>query len=387
MPAFHYTAVNKIGEKHKGVIEAETEKQARQQLRNKNLTPIAMSNHNLMRYATSFQFKFKKSIRISAKELTLVTRQMATLLSAGLPVEEVLSAVAEQTEKPTTKALILSVRSKVLEGHSLGNSLKEYPQVFSNLYCSTIASGEKSGHLDLILQRLAEYIEKQYAMRQKILNALIYPSLMVLVSVGIVGFLLEYVVPKMISVYSDVKQTLPEMTQVLIFFSSIIKNEGIYILGILVISFIAFRMQLKRSAAFRERFHLFLLRLPIIGNATRTIDTARFSHTFAILSAAGVSVLEAVNRVREGTPINVALKNTHYFQPMSVHLIASGEASGQLEPMLERAANNQDAEISRLIETALALFEPAIILLMGAIVLFIVMAVLLPIFQLDQLTT
>lgn len=406
MSAFQYVAIDAKGAKQKGIIEADNPKHARQLLRAKNLVPIEMhsAQPKTERSATG---RISRKQSMSSKELALMTRQLATLIAAGLPIEEVLGAVAEQTEKPRTKSLILSVRSKVLEGHALASAMRDYPHAFSALYCSTVSAGEKSGHLEIVLQRLADYTEQQFHMRQKIQQALIYPSLMVLVSIGIVGFLLEYVVPKMISVYSNIGQALPAMTQVLIALSNGIKTFGLYILLGLVIGIFLFRRTMKLNLAFRSRVHHFLLRIPIIGNAIKTANTARFSRTFAILSSAGVPVLEAMsissalitnipireaveeatNRVREGANINLALKQTTYFPPMSIHLIASGEASGQLENMLERAANNQDGDISRLIETSLALFEPAIILLMGAIVLFIVLAVLLPIFQLDQFTS
>lgn len=404
MAAFQYIAINAKGEKQKGIIEAESAKHARQLLREKNLIPLEINS--VQQKISSTNIKKLRKQSMNSKELALMTRQFATLLSAGLPVEEVLTAVAEQTEKPRTKGLILSVRSKVLEGHALASAMRDFPQAFSNLYCSTVSAGEKSGHLDIVLQRLADYTEQQFQMRQKILHALIYPTIMVLVSIGIVGFLLEYVVPKMIAVYSNINQTLPTMTRVLVALSTGIQNYGIYLLLAIILMIFLFRRSMKNNLTFREKIHRSCLKIPIIGNAVKVANTARFSRTFAILSSAGVSVLEAMSisaalitnipiraavdeatkRVREGANINLALKQTTYFPPMSIHLIASGEASGQLENMLERAANNQEGDISRLIETSLALFEPAIILLMGAIVLFIVLAVLLPIFQLDQFT-
>ena len=404
MAAFQYIVVNASGIKQKGIIEAETARHARQLLRDRNLTPLEVAPAQKQKIAKQFSLYRKPSM--THKELTLMTRQFATLLSAGLPIEEVLTTVGEQTEKAKTKGLILSVRSKVVEGHSLASALRDFPEAFSALYCSTVAAGEKSGHLDRVLQRLADFTEQQYNMRRKIQHALIYPSIMVLVSIGIVGFLLEYVVPKMVAVYSNIGQTLPGMTQLLISLSSGIQSYGIYILIAVVIGLFFFRRHLKNNETFKEKFHTKLLRIPIVGNAIKVANTARFSRTFAILSSSGVSVLEAmsissqlitnlpirksvdeaVKRVREGTNIHQALKSTGYFPPMSIHLIASGEASGQLENMLERAANNQDTEITNLIETSLSLFEPMIILLMGAIVLFIVLAVLLPIFQLDQFT-
>lgn len=401
--AFHYVAINAKGTTQKGVIEADTEKHARQLLREKQLTPVEIrSTQHSTQKAKLMSISARQSM--SSKELALLTRQLATLLEAGIPLEEVLTAVAEQTEKPRTKGLMLSVRGKVLEGHSLAAALRDFPSAFSNLYTSTVAAGEKSGHLDIVLKRLADYTEQQFQMKQKIQHALIYPTLMVCVSISIVGFLLEYIVPKMVAVYSNMKQELPTMTQFLISLSNGIERFGLYIFIVITIAVILFRRALKKNVALREKFHRFLLRIPLLGNAIKTVNTARFARTFAILSSAGIPILEAMkissqlitnlpireavetatNRVREGANIYLSLKQTTYFPPMSLHLIASGEASGQLEPMLERAANNQEGDIARLIETILALFEPAIILIMGAIVLFIVLAVLLPIFQLDQ---
>jgi general secretion pathway protein F len=415
MAAFYYTAINAKGEKQKGTIEAENAKHARQLLRAKNLMPLDVNFSQArtggersrdLRNASWFSRIFQRN-SMTTRELALVTRQLATLLNAGLPLEEVLAAAAEQTENNRTKGLILSVRSKVLEGYSLAAALGDFPQAFSNLYCATVSAGEKSGHLDVVLQRLADYTEKQYEMRQKVMHALIYPVIMICVAFGIVGFLLEFVVPKMVAVYSNTHQELPGMTQFLISVSEGAKKYGLYILLVIAILIVIFFHTMKKSFSFRKKIHALYLRIPVIGNTIKTANTARFSRTFAILSSAGVSVLEAMkissalitnipireaveqaaDRVREGANINLALKQTGYFQPMSIHLIASGEASGQLENMLERAANNQDADIARLIETSLALFEPAIILVMGGIVLFIVLAVLLPIFQLDQFTS
>jgi len=410
MPAYHYIAINHSGKEQKGVLEAESDKHARQMLREKALVPIQVretqnrkDSFNRTKLAS---FSFARVRGLNSKELAMVTRQFATLLAAGLPLEECLAAVSEQSEKQRVKGLILSIRSKVLEGHALASALREHPDSFSPLYCATVGAGEKSGHLDKVLLRLADYTEQQWHMRQKLRTALIYPSMIVLVAIGIVGFLLEYVVPKMVAVYAHVNQSLPGMTQVLISLSDFVRSYGLYVLIALIAGVYLWLRALKKSMALREKTHLFLLRIPLIGNAMRTSDTARFARTLAILSTAGVPVLEAmkisaklittipirekveeaVERVREGAAIHLALKQTTYFSPMSVHMIASGEASGQLEPMLERIASNQEDEILRLIEVALALFEPAVILIMGAIVLFIVLAVLLPIFQLNQFT-
>lgn len=408
MSAFHYTAVNLSGAEEKGVIEADSEKAARQLLRNRSLVPITLrpATEKKSTQKVSFLKYFRQNRKLTSKEVALITRQFATLLAAGMPIEESLSAVSEQTEKDYIKGLILSVRAKVLQGHSLASALRDHPQAFSSLFCATVASGEKSGHLEKVLLRLADYTEQQWQMQQKFRTALIYPVMIVLVAFGIVGFLLEYVVPKMIAVYAHLNQELPLLTTILIGLSNFVKAYGLILIIITIVTLFLWLRALKKSILLREKTHLFLLRLPLIGNSLKIADSARFTRTLSILSVAGVPVVEAMsisaqlinlipmrkavelaaNRVREGAAIHLALKQTGYFSPMNIHMIASGEASGQLENMLERVAVNQENEIIRLIDVSLALFEPAIILLMGVIVLFIVLAVLLPIFQLNQFT-
>lgn len=407
MPAFSYVAINSQGEKQKGILEAENFKHARQLLRDKTLIPLEVQfAQQKMTKQSLLTTNKKPKESLSSKELALMTRQFATLLGAGMPVEEVLAAVAEQSDTPKIKGLILSIRSKLLEGHSFAFSLSNFPRAFSHLYCATIAAGEKSGHLELILQRLADYTEQQFTLNQKLRNALIYPTIMVIVAVSIVGFLLTYVVPKMIAIYSNLHQSLPLLTQLLIMLSHGLKHYGMVTFVFLCTALFIFFRTLNNNSLFRFGVQRFLLRLPFLGNTLKMIDTARFARTFAILSSAGVSIIEAmtiasqlithapirqavetaIQRIREGANIHLALKQTAFFPPMSLHLIASGEASGQLEAMLERAASHQENSVMQLFETTLTLLEPLIILLMGTIVLFIVLAVLLPIFQLDQFT-
>lgn len=409
MSTFTYTAINAKGEETRGIVEADSARAARQQLRDQGLNPIDVNSYvdtQRKKDASQGRFSFlQRGIRLTIKELALSTRQMATLLAAGIPLEEVLQAVAEQAEKPKLKNIFLSVRSKVLEGNSLATGLSEFPYAFPSLYRATVGAGEQTGRLDTVLQRLAEYTEKQQHMRQKIQQALIYPTLMTGVSVCIVIFLMIFVVPKMVAVFSSTKQSLPLATTVLLAISHGLKILGPIILLALIGFIIWFRRHMQRHPSARKRFHLLLFKIPLLGNTIKVINTARFSRTFGILLAAGVPVLEAMKvgsdlvlsmpiqesietatlKVREGVHINQALKQTGYFPAMSLHLIASGEASGQLEAMLERAANNQDQEVERLIDTVLTLFEPMLILVMGFVVLFIVMAVLLPIFSLNQL--
>jgi general secretion pathway protein F len=403
MPAYQYSALSPEGKTQRGVIEADSDKQLRTKLREQGLTPLQVTliTSNKKTLGTSLY----RRKRISINDLALLTQQLATLLAAGLPVTESLKGVAEQSEKSLIKSILMSVRSRVLEGHSLANALSNFPQAFSELYCATIAAAEQTGHLDVVLKRLAEYLERQQHIRHKVQQALVYPSLMSFVAIGIVGFLLAYVVPRIISVFSNTGQALPNTTLLLLAISHFIGHFGLATLLILALLLYGGQRLLKKEE-YRRRWHFFLLKIPLIGYNIRTLSTARFARTFGILFAAGVPILDAMRasaklitnlpireaitdataRVREGMALHRALKQTNYFSAMTIHLIASGEASGRLEEMLERAANSQDQSVTRLIETGLTLFEPLIILFMGAIVLFIVLAILLPIFNLDQMT-
>ena len=296
MPGYHFTAVNLTGQEQKGMIEAENEKHARQLLRDRSLIPIQVRSAQGKRGGNreSVFAKMLTPRKLSSKEIAQFTRQFATLLAAGLPLEESLVAVAEQTEKSRLKGLILSVRGKVLEGHSLAAALREHPEAFSPLFTATIAAGERSGHLDKVLMRLADYTEQQWNMRQKLKTALIYPVMIVLVAIGIVGFLLAYVVPKMVAVYSHLHQTLPLMTIILISISNFLQHYGLFLLIIITAGVIAWRYALKKNESLRVKTHFFLLRLPLIGYAIRTADTARFERTLSILAAAGVPLVEAM---------------------------------------------------------------------------------------------
>ena len=342
--------------------------------------------------------------KITAQDLALVTRQLATLLAAGIPVEESLQGVSEQTEKDKVRSLIIGVRSLVLEGYALAQAMGEYPNTFPELYRATVAAGEQTGRLDLVLEKLADYTEKQQATKHKIQQALIYPSLMIIVSTGIISFLLAFVVPKIIDVFKSSGQSLPQMTTILITFSNFVKDYGLYVLLIIVLSLFIFKRSL-RNITVKKRWHQILLRLPVFAYLIKSVNASRYIHTFAILFSAGVNVLEtmkvsaslvtnltmrdafntATTLVREGGSIHQALKKTTYLNPMTIHLIASGEKSGQIPAMMERAASNLDNEVNRLIDTALTLLEPLIILLMGVVVLFIVLSTLLPIFSMEQL--
>lgn len=396
MGAYNYQALTKSGSTSKGVIEADSEKHARQILREQRLIPTQVR-------MVAKQAKTHKD-KISAQDLALVTRQLATLLSAGIPVEESLQGVSEQTEKDKVRGLVIGVRSLVLEGYALATAMGEYPNTFPELYRATVAAGEQTGRLDLVLEKLADYTEKQQATKHKVQQALIYPLLMITVSTGIISFLLAFVVPKIIDVFKSSGQSLPPMTNLLIIFSNLVKDYGLFVLIFLVLAVLLFKRSL-RNITTKRRWHLFLLKLPVFAYLIKSVNASRYIHTFAILFSAGVNVLEtmkvaaslvsnltmrdafnnAATLVREGTSIHQALKKTGFLNPMTIHLIASGEKSGQIPAMMERAAANLDNEVNRLLDTALTLLEPLIILLMGFVVLFIVLSTLLPIFSMEQL--
>lgn len=397
MSAYQYLAIKKNGNACKGVIEADSERHARQLLRENGLLPTEV-------YPIKKAISKKRGYKLKAQDLSLFTRQLATLLSAGIPIDEALRGVAEQSENEKIKKLIIAVRAKVLEGYGLAQAMAEFPEAFPELYRATITSGEQTGHLDMVLEKLAEYTENQQKIRQKVQQALIYPSLMITISIAIVSFLLAFVVPKIIEVFTTGGQALPTVTLILIKISKFIQNYGIYLIVFFSVLLIIF-LKLLKIPSFLLKWHTLLLKIPLLAHLIKSVNVARYIHTFGILFAAGVNVLEtmrvsaslinnkimqtafnnATMQVKEGKGINVALKATGFVSPMANHLIASGEKSGNLSAMMERAAQHLDNEVKRVIDTALTLLEPMIILIMGAVVLFIVLSTLLPIFSMEQL--
>lgn len=398
MGAYRYQALNKTGATIKGVVEADSERQARQQLREMGLIPTQIR--------TILKQKNRSKTKLNAQDLALFTRQLATLLAAGIPVEESLRGVSEQTEKEKIRELIIGVRSKVLEGYELAHAMSEFPYAFPELYRATVSAGEQTGRLDIVLEKLANYTENQQETKQKVQQALIYPTLMIVVSTGIISFLLAFVVPKIIEVFASSGQSLPQMTKILILISDFIKSYGLILLLVIFLLVIGFKQSLS-NLKIRRLWHQLLLRIPITAYMVKSINVARYIHTFGILFAAGVSILETMRvsaslltnlimqdafnnaavRVREGGSISQSLKDTGFLSPMAIHLIASGEKSGQIDGMMERAASHLDKEVKRLIDTALTLLEPLVILFMGAVVLFIVLATLLPVFSMEQLVS
>lgn len=399
MSAFEYAALDKAGRTRKGVLEGDTARQIRQQLREQGLIPLAIEE--IVRPAKQ---RRSRRIVISATELALLTRQLATLVRSGLTVEGALRAVAEQSEIARIKSLLLAVRSRVLEGHNLASGLREFPKVFSELYCATIDAGEQAGYLEVVLERLAEYTENRHSLQQKTLLALLYPGLLSTVAILVILGLLTYVVPQVVQVFNHVQQQLPLLTRSLIALSDWLHDWGSAALLLLIgiVALLRYSLRFEQPLIF---FHGLLLQLPIISRLERGANVARFTRTLNILSKSGVPMLESLritehvisnrllrkavksttDKVREGTSLQEALKQTGLFPPMIIYLIASGETSGRLDEMLERAAIWQERELETLLSTLLSLFEPLLILVMGGMVLIIVLAILLPIFELNKL--
>jgi general secretion pathway protein F len=408
--AFDYIALDSTGKERKGVIEGDTARQVRQLLRDRELTPleISESRKSSSRSSTSKGSLLNKpkflQRGISATELALLTRQMATLIQAALPLDETLSAVANQTEKPRIRSMLYAIRSRVLEGHSLAMGLSDYPKVFPELYRATVDAGEQSGHLDTVLDRLAEYTENRQEIQGKVRQALIYPAFLTFFAIAIVIFMMTSIVPQVVAVFEDTGQQLPDLTLMLIAMSDFVVDYG-WLLGLAVAGLIAGFQVLMTRPAFVMRYHQFLFNVPVISRLVRGLNAALFTRTFSILTGSGVNVLQsmkisakvvgnlpmreailkATDKVREGSGIKNSLDASKLFPPMTLQLIASGENSGQLEEMLERAAVQLEREQVTLIAYIVGILEPVIILTMGLLVLLIVMGILLPIFDMNQL--
>lgn len=403
MPAFEYRALNPTGREQRGVIEGDTARQARQVLRERGLNPLSITEiAERVTRGKGSRFSFGRNL--STAELALTLRQLATLVRSGTPLEESLATVARQNAKPRIKRVVLGVRARINEGHTLETALGAFPAAFPELYRATVAAGEQSGHLDVVLERLADYAENRQEMQSRINMALFYPAILTVIAFSVAAGLLTYVVPKVVQVFLHVGQELPFLTRALIAVSDAAKAYGLFVVLGLGLGMFLFSRGL-RNVVFRTRVHHVLLHLPLLSRVVRGLNTARFARTLSILVASSVPVLDALRiaaqvvrlvpmqqavvnaaaEVREGTSINTALGKSGYFPPITLHLIASGEASGNLEAMLERAATHQERELQSTLSTLLTLFEPILILVMGLMVLIIVLAILLPIFELNQL--
>ncbi|HBK4791359.1 TPA: type II secretion system inner membrane protein GspF [Serratia marcescens] len=399
---FYYRACDREGRAQRGVLEADSLRHARDRLREKGWQVLAVQARRRPAFASMFAGRWMSGV--SSGDVALLTRQLATLLSAALPLEEALMAVARQTEKKGLQAALSQVRQRILEGFPLAQALGQHPQIFDRLYCAMVAAGEISGHLAPVLERLADYVEQRQQMKNKIVQALVYPMVLTTVAIGVVAILLTAVVPKVIEQFVHMKQTLPLSTRMLLGASDGLRRWGALALISVLTGLGAFRYRL-RDPARRVRWHAFILRLPVVGKLSLAVNTARYAKTLSILNASAVPLLEAMRisagvlgndaarerllaameRVREGEGLSPSLEGTALFSPMMRHMIMSGERSGELDMMLERAATMQQEAFGRQVTLALGLFEPLLVIAMAGSVLFIILAILQPILQLNNM--
>lgn len=402
MAAFEYAALDGAGKQRKGVLEADSLRQTRQMLRDQGLVPLSVEPASERKGRSGGGFSLTR--RMGPLDRVLFTRQLATLIAASLPVEEALQAVAQQSEKQHIRALVMGIRSRVLEGHSLAGSLAQYPGSFNDMYRSTVAAGEQSGHLDKVLENLADYQERTFESRRDVEMAMLYPVVLTLLAFGIVGALMIYVVPDMVGVIENMGQELPTSTRVLIGLSAWTQSYW-WLLAILAVAGVVGVRWLLAQPNIRLAWDRQKLSMPLISRITRSSNAARYANTLSILTSSGVPLVEAMNiaaevvsnkylqrrlgdatqRVSEGSSLRMALEGVGYFPPMLLHMVASGESSGELDVMLDKVAHYQQTEVERIVTTLVRLFEPLMLVVMGGLVMFIVMAILLPILNMNQL--
>jgi general secretion pathway protein F len=403
LAAFRFEAVDGFGKVTQGVVEADNARLARGRLRDMQLTPISVNALQEAQLGRANSSTLSRG-SISSYELGLLTRQFSTLLNAGLNIEQSLAAIAEQIERPFIREVLLGVRAGVVAGSALSVSMAAYSTVFPDIYRALIHAGEESGELAKVLERLATYTESRHAMQQKVIAALIYPALVTLTAILVVGSLLIYVVPQVVGVFQQSKQALPLLTQIMIFISDFLRHTWLYLIVLLVAGFWFF-MQALKNEALRYRWHQFLLSTPVLGKLLRSINTARLASTLAILVGSGVPLLmslkaaakivallpmqaaikDAINVVHDGGALSRALRDTGQFPPILIHLISSAEATGQLGKMLDSAAIQQENEVNNKLTILTGVLEPLLILAMGGMVLLIVLAVMMPIMEINQL--
>jgi general secretion pathway protein F len=407
--AFRYTAVDTDGREQSGVLEADSARAARQLLRSRGL--VTLNVQAVVSGAARAGVGAVFARRLSQTELSVLTRQLSSLLNAALPVADALTVLVEQSEKQSLRELMAAIRTDVLAGSSLSAALARHPRQFPDLYRALIAAGEESGQLARVLSSLADFIEERARLQQKVSLAFVYPAIVTIVALLVVIMLLTYVVPQVVQVFTQTRQSLPLLTQIMIALSNFVRSYGLILLVLIgVCAFVAWRALLV--PALRMRWHRTILRLPVLGVLSRSVNTARFAGTLSILVGSGVPILrslqaagetlgndalrgrvtEASSRVREGFSLAAALRKDErgtgqqrLFPPVLIHLIASGEATGQLPQMLARAAEMHAREAERRTLLFTSLLEPALILMMGGIVLLIVLAVLMPIIEINQL--
>ena len=404
MPAFRYEAVDAGGATRKGVLNSDSARSARAELRTLGLVPLKVDAIAAQLDAAGVAKRRGFGERLSTTELALFTRQMASLLEAGLPLEQAFTALLEQAERAYLRDLIASIRAEVIGGAALSDALSRHPRDFAEIYRALVASGEQIGQLSRVLSRLADYIERRNALVQKVRLAFTYPAIVTVVAFAIVIFLLTYVVPQIVSVFANTKQKLPLLTVIMLAISDFVRHYGIVVAIALIGAWFAWRRALE-NPSLKRRWHTWLLTAPLYGKFERSLNTARFASTLAITTGSGVPILraletsrdtlsnvamrelveEASDAVREGVSLARSLSAQRHFPPMLVHMIRAGEITGELPAMLDRAASAQEADLERRTLTIAGLLEPALILAMGVVVLLIVLAVLMPIIEINQL--
>ncbi|CAM3445978.1 type II secretion system inner membrane protein GspF [Parendozoicomonas haliclonae] len=403
MAVYEFEALDQRGRSKKGVREADTPRQLRQQLRSEGLAPVSVAPGSVRTERVKTRVPLFRR-RASTADIALITRQLATLVAAAIPLEECLQALSRQVQKAHLKAMITNIRSRVLEGQTLADSLSAYPEAFDSLFRAMVAAGEKSGHLDTVLERLADYNEQRQQIQGKLIQAMVYPVILTLVAIGVVAALLTTVVPTVVEQFAHLGQDLPASTLALIAISDFVRDYGIHILAGLLVALVI-RQRLLRIAALRLKHDKFLLRMPVIGPVLIGVDTSRFARTLSILTSSNIplldgmkisaevmvnthireALLQASEKVREGSSLWHALDQTRLFPPTMLHIIASGEKSGELESMLARAADAQDRLFDNQVSIALGIFGPLLILSMAGMVLFIVVSILTPMLDLNAL--
>jgi len=403
MAAYEYIALDADGRQKKGVIEADSGRQIRQLLRDQGLVPLSVdAATDSARTPTGQRWKWRRGM--SALDLALFTRQMSTLLAASLPIEEALRAVAQQTEKRHITTMVMGIRSRVLEGHSLASSLGEFPSAFSHLYRSTVMAGEQSGHLDSVLENLATYTERRYDSSRNVEMAMFYPVILLLLALAIVGGLLVYVVPDIVHVFENTGQKLPWLTAALIGLSEFVRGYG-WLIALIIAGAVVLVRWFAKQPDIRLEWDRRLFGIPLVKRIVRAGNSSRYASTLSILTLSGVPLVEAMTiaaevvsnrwlkkrlaeatrRVSEGSSLRVALEAAGNFPPMMLHMVASGESSGELDRMLAKVADYQQQELERLVTTLVRMFEPAMLLVMGGLVMLIVLAILLPILSMNKL--
>lgn len=408
MGAYSYKALNEEGKTVKGLLEGDSERHIRTQLRAQRLKPLEVISANatdkVEEEKSTSLFSSSRGGKLNTRELSMLTRQLASLVKSGLPLDEALQACAKQSKNPKVKRVILQVRSRVLEGFSLAQAMGDNPAAFDNMYRALVRAGEGSGYLSAVLERLADYTQSSQILKQKIKMAMIYPIVMMVVSLGVIIGMMVFVVPELTGIFSQNKTELPLLTRGLIATSNFFVNYGFILLLVVIASIFGWKLFLKKPENMR-RWDQTKLKLPVLGELIQQVDSSRFAATLSLLSASGVPLLQSLNiasqvmnnkimqeaseqvanTVREGVSLSRALEQAQCFPPLLIQLVASGETNGTLPQQLDNAARDQERDLEMLLSVAMSLLEPATIIFMGSVVGLIVMAVLTPIFEMTKL--